>query len=83
MIKGVTMPINITLSDETFRRLENLAVGFDTPERVIERLLDVIELNGDKPTESRPNLEFIPDEVTFKNELLTSKRAQVILYLML
>jgi hypothetical protein len=80
MIEEVAMPVNITLSDETFRRLENLAVGFDTPERVIERLLDVVELNGDTPTESRPNLEFIPDELTFKNELLTRKRAQVILY---
>ncbi len=74
------MPVSITLSDELFRRLERLAVGFDTPERVIERLLDGVELGGDKSPEARPNLVFIPDEAAFRNELLANRKAQVVLH---
>ena len=41
----------VKLKTPTFTRLENLAVGFDTPENVIERLLnhyEGVELNNDK-----------------------------------
>jgi hypothetical protein len=30
----------IRISDETYQRLQQLAVGFDTPDKVIERMLD-------------------------------------------
>ena len=75
------MPRSINVSDDIYRRLEGLAVGFDTPERVIERLLDGIDSSSSSSTESKPALTFLPDEASFKNELLTKKRAQVILYM--
>ena len=75
------MPVTISISDNVYRRLERLAVGFDTPERVIERLLDSIEEAGPKSNEGKPSLTFVPDEIAFKNELITHKRAQVVLHL--
>ena len=75
------MPVTISVSDDVYRRLESFAVGFDTPERVIERLLDGFTLEGSRSVESRPTLTFIPDEVAFKNELLARKKAQVVLHL--
>jgi hypothetical protein len=80
MRKELQMPVSITLSETLFHRLEKLAIGFDTPERVIERLLDNAELGSDKSADTRPSLEFIPDEAAFKNELLVRKRAQVVLH---
>lgn len=68
------MPVTISVSDDVYRRLESFAVGFDTPERVIERLLDGFTLEGSRSVESRPTLTFIPDEVAFKNELLARKK---------
>ena len=75
------MPVTISVSDDVYRRLESFAVGFDTPERVIERLLDDFTLEGSRSVKSRPTLTFIPDEVAFKNELLARKKAQVVLHL--
>ncbi|MCS6121080.1 hypothetical protein G3444_19570 [Shewanella baltica] len=75
------MPVTISISDDVFRRLEGLAVGFDTPERVIERLLDLVEESGSKSSESKPSLTFVPDEAAFKNELIARKKAQVVLHL--
>lgn len=75
------MPVTISISDDVFRRLEGLAVGFDTPERVIERLLDLVEESGPKSSESKPSLTFVPDEAAFKNELIARKKAQVVLHL--
>lgn len=75
------MPKSINVSDEIYRRLEGLAIGFDSPERVIERLLNEIDSSSSRLTESKPTLTFIPDEQTFKNELLAKKRAQVVLHL--
>lgn len=74
------MPVSITVSDEIFNRLEKLAIGFDTPERVIERLLDEVDSESPKSAGARPILTFIPDEIAFKNELLNRKKAQVILH---
>lgn len=74
------MPVSIMLSDETFKRLEKLAVGFDTPERVIVRLLDGVNADSSKSADARPTLTFLPDETAFKNELLARKIAQVVLY---
>jgi len=72
------MPVSITLSDETYRSLESLAIGFDTPERVIERLIE--QVTSDSVKETKPRLTFLPDESTFKKELLLNKRAQIVLY---
>ncbi|MEX3074100.1 hypothetical protein AB3Y13_20315 [Vibrio alginolyticus] len=71
----MTHTIDITV--ETYSRLEKLAVGFDSPEAVIKRLLDKAE---GKP-ETKPTLTFIPeDEIEFKRELIKSKEAEVVLY---
>lgn len=75
------MPVTISISDDVYGRLEALAVGFDTPERVIERLLDSAEESGSKSTGSKPTLTFVPDEPAFKNELIARKKAQVVLHL--
>ena len=75
------MPVTISISDDVYRRLEALAVGFDTPERVIERLLDSVEEGGPKSSENKPSLTFVPDETAFKNELIARKKAQVVLHL--
>lgn len=62
---------------ETYARLEKLAVGFDSPEAVINRLLDQAE---GKP-ETKPTLMFFPeDETEFKRELIKTKEAEVVLY---
>lgn len=74
------MPQSITVSDDIYRRLELLAIGFDTPERVIERLLEEADSGSYRSLENKPNLTFVPDESTFKSELLAKKRAQVILH---
>ena len=71
------MSRNIELSDTTFSRLEQLAVGFDTPESVIIRLLDTAE----GKTETKPTLTFSPDdESQFKRELIISKEAEIVIY---
>lgn len=75
------MPKMISVSDDIYRKLEALAVGFDTPERVIERLLDSAEENGAAFSGNKPSLTFVPDESAFKNELIARKKAQVILHL--
>ncbi|MCE9944022.1 hypothetical protein ACEUCS_19370 [Aeromonas caviae] len=80
MMERRNMPVSITVSDEIFNRLEKLAIGFDTPERVIERLLDEVDSDSPKSAGARPKLTFTPDETAFKNELLTRKKAQVILH---
>lgn len=80
-MKESKMPITITVSNEIYSRLEKLAFGFDTPERVIQRLLDNAESIDSKVTKNKPTLTFVPDEIAFKNELLASKKAQVILHL--
>lgn len=71
---------SITVSDDIYRRLELLAVGFDTPEHVIERLLNSATLTDPNTSISKPSLTFIPDEDKFKIELLVNRRAQVVLH---
>lgn len=75
-IRIANMP-EIEISKETFGRLESKAVGFDTPELVIKRLLD--EAEG-KP-ESKPIIVFEPaDETEFKRLLLNTREAEIALY---
>jgi len=75
------MSVTINVSDDLYRRLERLAVGFDTPEKVIERLLDSVEGSRPDSGRSKPSLNFFPNEAAFKNELLARKKAQVVLHL--
>lgn len=68
---------NIEVSDSVYERLAKKIIDFsDTPNSVIERLLNSAE---DKV--SKPNLCFYPvDEVKFKKLLLRDKKAEVALY---
>jgi hypothetical protein len=67
----------IEISEKTYSRLSELAIGFDTPAAVIERLLD--QATG-KP-ETKPELLFYPtDEETFKLQLLKNKEAEIVTY---
>lgn len=69
--------MKIEISQETFQRLEKLAVGFDTPDAVIQRLLDL----KDGKKEVKPELVFWPaDENKFKSELIQKKEAEVVIY---
>ncbi|WP_157976419.1 hypothetical protein [Parahaliea mediterranea] len=83
----------IRISDELYRRLEALAEGFDTPNNVIERLLEYYGQNGGEslPLPDRPaqitaipaDLDLIfypPGEERFKRELLKSRKAYVKLH---
>lgn len=75
--KGAKMTRTIELSVDTYCRLEKLAVGFDTPEAVIKRLLDKVE---GKP-EVKPQITFFPEnEDDFKRELIKSREAEIVLY---
>jgi len=67
----------IDVSDSVYERLSKLVTGFgDTPNNVIERLLDKTD-NVSK----KPSLSFYPeDESRFKELLLSNKKAEVCLY---
>lgn len=73
------MAVSILVSDDIFRRLEQKAIGFDTPKRVIERLLDFV--NKEDNQEKKPTISFIPDEKSFKSGLLAHKRAEIIIHM--
>jgi len=71
------MNTNINLTEDIFKRLEAKAIGFDTPEMVIKRLLD--EVDG-KPV-IKPVITFDPsDENDFKKCLLETKEAEIAIY---
>jgi len=71
------MAPQIDISDETYDRLSKRAIGFDTPEAVINRLLD--QANGTRT--QKPELVFSPtDEELFKRVLIKRKEAEVVLY---
>jgi hypothetical protein len=80
------MPV-IRISDTLYKRLEDLAKGFDTPTGVIERLLDQSEGHHSTksnsammPTTRKPELVFIPgDEEEFKALLIKKQMAHVLL----
>jgi hypothetical protein len=68
--------VDIQVSEDTFQRLEKLAVGFDTPEAVINRLIDSFENKKD----SKPRLTFTPsNETQFLSLLVRNKLAEVTL----
>jgi predicted CopG family antitoxin len=64
--------VNIEITKELYERLANLAQGFESPNDVIERLLDSSQSSS---TASKPELSFIPSEEEFKQQLLTEKHA--------
>lgn len=66
--------MNITLSDATYNRLAALARGFETPEQVINRLIDAVHAD---PSTKPELLLCPPNEDEFKNALLVSKQAKV------
>ena len=66
--------MDITLSDATYDRLATLARGFETPEQVINRLIDAVQADP----KTKPQLLLCPaDEDEFRNALLVSKQAKV------
>ena len=69
--------MDITISEATYNRLAALASGFETPEAVINRLIDAIDSDQAK----KPELFFNPtNEDEFKKALLVSKQARVELF---
>lgn len=69
--------MKIEIEEKTFKRLGNLAVGFDTPDAVINRLIDKVEDKKDV----KPILSFTPtDEKNFIRLLVRDKIAEVVLY---
>lgn len=72
MIKEIVMKIDI--SKKTYERLSELAKGFDTPDVVINRLLDSVT----KVPERKPTITFDPNnELDFKAALLDTRLVEV------
>ncbi len=78
----------IRISDEIYSRLESHAVGFDTPQNIIEKLLDFYEVNdglSNKSVETNTPLKeaihldiiYYPNDVQFKTDLLACKEAYI------
>ncbi|MCF7353241.1 hypothetical protein [Vibrio sp. CK2-1] len=78
----------VRISDEIYNRLESHAVGFDTPQNIIEKLLDFYETKSDSMTplvkvntdlQEAIHLDIIyyPNDVQFKEDLLTCKEAYI------
>lgn len=77
----------IRISDTLYKRLETRAVGFDTPAKLIERLLDEVDnIQPNKIAELtentiKPELVFNPvSEDQFKKLLVKNKQAEIALY---
>lgn len=67
--------MNIEISQEIYERLAKHAEGFEQPEKVIEKLLNYFESNSNAAKKKKPEIIFLPDELTFKNELINRKSA--------
>ncbi|MEZ9407431.1 hypothetical protein [Vibrio sp. 10N.286.48.F5] len=66
--------MKIDISQKTYERLSELAKGFDTPDTVINRLLDSVS----KTPERKPGITFNPNnESAFKAALLDTRLAEV------
>lgn len=75
MISNEESRMNIELNETTLKRLEEHATGFgDTPDAVINRLLDKVE-----GTEKKTEITFYPNEKEFKDCLVKEKEAEVVL----
>ncbi|ROS70930.1 hypothetical protein [Vibrio crassostreae] len=78
----------IRISDEIYNRLERHAVGFDTPQNIIEKLLDFYEADDcslTQPIKINPPLKesihldivYYPNDAQFKAALLECKEAYI------
>ncbi|ELB2083749.1 hypothetical protein HJ196_23105 [Vibrio parahaemolyticus] len=78
----------IRISDEIYSRLESHAVGFDTPQNIIEKLLDFYEANDGSPNQSLEanaplkeaihlDITYYPNDAQFKTDLLACKEAYI------
>lgn len=73
--------MNIQIQQSTYKRLESLAVGFDTPEQVIIKLLDHFDSDSSSKKKVKPTIFFNSgDEKTFKDRLLVERVAEVCLH---
>ncbi|MGL4715725.1 MAG: hypothetical protein ACRCWL_07420 [Aeromonas sp.] len=68
--------VSIEISKSTFDRLSSLAVGFDTPDAVINRLIN----HSLGQSETKPRIMFIPSEAEFKRLLLQTRVAEAKIY---
>lgn len=69
--------ISIDIKESTFKRLEGFAIGFDSPDAAINRLLDKVENKANK----KPVLKLFPnDEEYFLKSLVRDRGAEVVLY---
>ncbi|MFA0078993.1 hypothetical protein AB4427_12735 [Vibrio artabrorum] len=68
--------MHIDVKDSTFKRLEKLVIGFDTPDAVINRLIDSYE---NKKT-TKPILSFYPEESDFLRLLVKNGAAEVTIH---
>jgi len=93
-MEAYTMSQVIRISDELYQRLEEHASGFDSPSKVIERILDAYDgvipspndeastslEQGIQPSNSLEIIYVSATEDEFKQELLKSKRAFIKIY---
>lgn len=80
------MSIKIQVSDEVYSRLGKLAIGFDTPSDVIERLLDErqgkdTEADNLKSKQSQPVPVPVPGKRRFTNREIQQRISSVAKYL--
>ena len=68
--------VSIEISKSTFDRLASQAAGFDTPDAVINRLID----HSLGQSEAKPSIIFIPSEAEFKSSLLQTRVAEARVY---
>ncbi|MEZ8193186.1 hypothetical protein [Vibrio sp. 1F279] len=69
--------MKIDITTETYQRLSELVQGFDSPDAVINRLIDEVT----KQPKEKPIVIFNPsNEEKFKGELLSTKLAEVCLH---
>ena len=68
--------VSIEISKSTFDLLASQAAGFDTPDAVINRLID----HSLGQSEAKPSIIFIPSEAEFKSSLLQTRVAEARVY---
>ena len=68
--------VSIEISKSTFDRLASQAAGFDTPDAVINRLID----HSLGQSDVKPSIIFIPSEAEFKSSLLQTRVAEARVY---
>lgn len=67
---------SIKVSKATYSRLEEHAIGFDTPENVIERLIDFYEEKSGLPTTNKYLVPQTVSDVVYTNKDIQTKISQ-------